>query len=80
MRRFHSIALPVASLALALLSGCIVGPTYSGPSAALNNERNHIDIMRRRIKASVALIKAVGGGRDTSATTLRRNYGTQGFH
>jgi outer membrane protein TolC len=31
-------------------------------TAALNNERNDIDIMRRRMEASVALIKAVGGG------------------
>jgi hypothetical protein len=32
---------------------------------ALNNERNDIDIMRRRVEASVILIKAVGGGRNT---------------
>ncbi len=31
-------------------------------TAALNNERNDIDIMRRRMEASVVLIKAVGGG------------------
>lgn len=31
-------------------------------TAALNNERNDIDIMRRRMDASVVLIKALGGG------------------
>ena len=31
-------------------------------TAALNNERNDIDIMRRRLEASVLLVKAVGGG------------------
>jgi NodT family efflux transporter outer membrane factor (OMF) lipoprotein len=34
-------------------------------TAALNNERNDIDIMRRRMEASVVLIKAVGGGWST---------------
>ena len=34
-------------------------------TAALNNERNDIDIMRRRMEASVILIKALGGGWDT---------------
>jgi NodT family efflux transporter outer membrane factor (OMF) lipoprotein len=33
---------------------------------ALNDERNDIDIQRRRIDASVLLVKAVGGGWDTS--------------
>jgi NodT family efflux transporter outer membrane factor (OMF) lipoprotein len=32
----------------------------------LTNQRNDIDIMRRRIDASVLLVKAVGGGWDTS--------------
>ncbi len=36
-------------------------------TAALSNERNEIDIMRRRMDASVLLIKALGGGWDTSA-------------
>ena len=31
-------------------------------TAALNNERNDIDIMRRRLEASVLLFKALGGG------------------
>ncbi len=31
-------------------------------TAALNNERNEIDIMRRRMDASVLLVKALGGG------------------
>ncbi|RRA50311.1 efflux transporter outer membrane subunit [Acidipila sp. EB88] len=35
-------------------------------TAALNNERNDIDIMRRRLEASVLLVKAVGGGWDTT--------------
>jgi outer membrane protein TolC len=35
-------------------------------TAALQNERNDIDITRRRLEASVLLIKALGGGWDTS--------------
>jgi NodT family efflux transporter outer membrane factor (OMF) lipoprotein len=35
-------------------------------TAALTNERNDIDIMRRRLEASVLLIKALGGGWDVS--------------
>jgi outer membrane protein TolC len=35
-------------------------------TAALNNERNDIDIMRRREEASVILIKALGGGWSTA--------------
>jgi NodT family efflux transporter outer membrane factor (OMF) lipoprotein len=35
-------------------------------TAALNNERNDIDIMRRRMEASLVLIKAVGGGWNTT--------------
>jgi NodT family efflux transporter outer membrane factor (OMF) lipoprotein len=35
-------------------------------TAALNNQRNDIDIMRRRIEASVVLIKALGGGWNTT--------------
>jgi len=34
-------------------------------TAALNNERNDLDIMRRRMEASVILIKALGGGWST---------------
>ena len=35
-------------------------------TTALNNERNDIDIMRRRMDASVLLIKALGGGWTTA--------------
>src|SRR4029077_2977303 len=36
-------------------------------TTALANERNDIDIMRRQFEANVLLIKALGGGWDTSA-------------
>ena len=36
-------------------------------TTALNNERNAVSIARRRMVASVALVKALGGGWDTSA-------------
>jgi NodT family efflux transporter outer membrane factor (OMF) lipoprotein len=35
-------------------------------TAALSNERNDIDIMRRRIEASVVLVRALGGGWSTA--------------
>ncbi len=35
-------------------------------TAALNNERNDIDILRRRLEASVLLYKALGGGWSTA--------------
>jgi len=35
-------------------------------NTALLNERNDIDIMRRRMDASVLLIKALGGGWTTA--------------
>ena len=35
-------------------------------TAALNNERNDLDIMQRRLDASVLLVKALGGGWDTT--------------
>ena len=35
-------------------------------TAALSNERNDIDLMKRRLEANVLLIKAVGGGWDAS--------------
>jgi NodT family efflux transporter outer membrane factor (OMF) lipoprotein len=35
-------------------------------TAALQNERNDIDILRRRLEAEVLLIKALGGGWDTT--------------
>jgi NodT family efflux transporter outer membrane factor (OMF) lipoprotein len=38
----------------------------SAQTIALNNERNDVDILRRRMDASVLLIKALGGGWDTA--------------
>jgi NodT family efflux transporter outer membrane factor (OMF) lipoprotein len=38
-------------------------------TAALNNQRNDIDILQRRLDASVLLIKALGGGWDISRLT-----------
>jgi NodT family efflux transporter outer membrane factor (OMF) lipoprotein len=38
----------------------------SWQTAALSNERNDINIMRRRMEASVVLIKALGGGWNTT--------------
>ena len=40
-------------------------------TALLQNERNDIDITRRRLEASVLLIKALGGGWDTSQLPLQ---------
>jgi outer membrane protein TolC len=37
-----------------------------GQAIALANERNDIDIQRRRMDASVLLVKAVGGGWNVS--------------
>jgi len=34
----------------------------SAQTIALQNERNEVDILRRRMDASVLLIKALGGG------------------
>jgi NodT family efflux transporter outer membrane factor (OMF) lipoprotein len=46
-------------------------------TSALKNERNDIDILRRRLEASVLLVKAVGGGWDSSrlpqVSSLKRN-------
>jgi hypothetical protein len=35
-------------------------------TTALTNERNDIDILRRRLEANVLLVKAMGGGWDVS--------------
>ncbi len=37
-------------------------PVIVAQTAALANQRNEIDILRRRMDASVLLVKAVGGG------------------
>jgi len=42
-------------------------------AATLNNERTAIDILRRRMEASVLLIKALGGGWDVSKMPQRAN-------
>jgi outer membrane protein TolC len=39
----------------------------SAQSAALNNERVAVDILRRRMTATVLLIKALGGGWNASS-------------
>ena len=39
-------------------------PVIVAQTAALANQRNEIDILRRRMDASVLLVKAVGGGWD----------------
>jgi outer membrane protein TolC len=41
-------------------------PVIVAQTAALANQRNEIDILRRRMGASVLLVKAVGGGWDIS--------------
>ena len=38
----------------------------SAETVALQNERNEVDILRRRMDASVLLIKALGGGWDVA--------------
>jgi hypothetical protein len=35
-------------------------------TAALNNQRNDLDILQRRLDASVLLVKALGGGWDAT--------------
>jgi NodT family efflux transporter outer membrane factor (OMF) lipoprotein len=45
---------------------------------ALANERNDVDILRRRMDASVLLIKAVGGGWDSSQLPTSKQVGQLG--
>ena len=35
MRRINGLSFPIASLALVLLSGCMVGPNYNKPSVPI---------------------------------------------
>jgi outer membrane protein TolC len=41
-------------------------PVIVAQTSALANQRNEIDILRRRMDASVLLVKAVGGGWDVA--------------
>jgi len=45
----------------------------SAETIALQNERNEVDILRRRMDASVLLIKALGGGWDVSKLPQTRS-------
>ncbi len=57
-----------AENALRLFTNRYVGgeDTYlqviTGQTAALANQRNDVDILRRRMEASIRLVKALGGG------------------
>jgi hypothetical protein len=59
-------------IALRLFTNRYVGgeDTYlqviTGQTAALANQRNDVDILRRRMEASIQLVKALGGGWDVS--------------
>jgi len=51
------------------------GETEWAASGELSNERNAIDILRRRTDASVLLVKALGGGWNVSNhPMLGRDY------
>ena len=39
----------------------------TGQTAALANQRNDVDILRRRMEASIRLVKALGGELDVSS-------------
>ena len=41
-------------------------PVLTAQTVALMNERNAIDILRRRMDASLLLVKALGGGWDVA--------------
>jgi NodT family efflux transporter outer membrane factor (OMF) lipoprotein len=66
-------AVDAAENALRLFTNRYVGgeDTYlqviTGQTAALANQRNDVDILRRRMEASVRLVKALGGGWDVSS-------------
>jgi NodT family efflux transporter outer membrane factor (OMF) lipoprotein len=66
-------AVDAAENALRLFTNRYVGgeDTYlqviAGQTAALANQRNDVDILRRRMEASVRLVKALGGGWDVSS-------------
>jgi NodT family efflux transporter outer membrane factor (OMF) lipoprotein len=66
-------AVDAAENALRLFTNRYVGgeDTYlqviTGQTAALANQRNDVDILRRRMEASIRLVKALGGGWDVSS-------------
>ncbi len=66
-------AVDASENALRLFTNRYVGgeDTYlqviNGQTAALANQRNDVDILRRRMAASIRLVKALGGGWDVSS-------------
>jgi NodT family efflux transporter outer membrane factor (OMF) lipoprotein len=79
----QSEAVVSAQNALRLFTDRYVGgaDTYlqviTAQTAALTNERNYVDILRRRNEATVLLVKALGGGwSDADLPRLAKNTGT----
>jgi hypothetical protein len=57
----------LASLILLLSPAVTYLQVVTSQTTALTNERNDIDILRRRLEANVLLIKAAGGGWNISS-------------